>query len=111
MKQVLTKTMRIKHEDSFKRIDKIPDDFEMIYKCPLHYTLNIGKICALAAIIAMPLTYWIYGEIPEAPYFVGPYSTSSRDVMWMRMGLAATAIILYRFCHLVTLRIYQNQKS
>lgn len=114
LKQILTKTLRIKHEDFYKRMDKIPLEYEMIYKFPLHYTINFGKAVALITTAGVPLAmlyYKLANVKNEVINFIGMTATSQDDAVYFLAGLIAFNIIIFRICHMIPLRIYRYQKS
>lgn len=114
LKQVLTKTMRIKHEDYFKRVDDVSNEFEMIYKLPLHYTLNMGKMVTLGTSVGLPCAY-LYNEYMIQPMsdmnFISTVAINQGDLLWFMGGLIISNLILYRCCDLATLRIYRYEEK
>lgn len=114
-RQVLTKTMRLKHEDHFKRIDGIPNEFEMIYVNQLHYTLNFGKFITIGTTIMLPTAYvYYYGFIGmqlNPMDFVQALAVNQNDIGWFLVALFISNIFLYRCCHITTLRVYRCENK
>lgn len=111
---MLTKTLRIKHEDYYRRLDKVPDTYEMIYKSPLHYTINVGKELALGTpcfAAAVILYFKWFGLEEEAKYFVSFHAADQNELGIFFASLLILNIFVYRVCHITTLRIYRNQDS
>lgn len=114
-RQVLTKTMRLKHEDHFKRIDGIGNEFEMIYINQLHYTLNFGKFITIATTIVLPSAYlYYYGyigrEVNEMD-FVASVAINQHDIGWFLIIMLISNVFLYRVCHITTLRVYRHESK
>lgn len=95
-------------------MDGLPKDYEMIYKFPLHYTLNTGKMVGVATSTIIPLA-WLNNYIKQVPEnqveFISSLSTNVSDLWWFAGALALTNFIVYRCCHVATLRVYRNQKE
>lgn len=111
---MLTKTLRIKHEDFYRQIDRVPQQYEMIYKMPFHYTLNFGKAVVIIASSVVPLT-WMYNKFYQISgdviHFIGTAAASNDDLLWFGGFLMLTNIFIYRTCHIIALRIYRHEKS
>lgn len=86
----------------------------MIYKLPLHYTMNMGKAAALLTSISIPGA-WLYYHMnrvsDQISYFIGTSAATQEDLMWFIAALMATNVIIFRCCHVVALRVYRYQKS
>lgn len=95
-------------------MDKVPQDYEMIYKMPLHYTLNLGKAAAIVTGLAVPLV-WLYNELypsqREALHFIGGAAINEGDMKWFAVGLLVTNLLIFRTCHIIAMRVYRHQKS
>lgn len=95
-------------------MDKVPQEYEMIYKMPLHYTLNMGKAAAIVTSIAIPFV-WLYNKLyqsqREAIHFIGTVAVNEGDVEWFAVGLIVTNLLIFRTCHKVAMRVYRHQKS
>lgn len=95
-------------------MDKIPLEYEMIYKFPLHYTMNFGKAVALITTAGLPCAF-LYYKVGNFTYktlnFIGETATSQEDMVYFVAGLLAFNIIIFRICHIIPLRIYRYQKS
>lgn len=114
LKQVLTRAMRIKGEEYYRRMDGIPKDYEMIYKFPLHYTLNTGKLAVITSGSSL-LGFCLYNYITGVPLreseFVSTLAANADEFWWFVGALAYTSLLVYRCCHIITLRIYRNEKK
>lgn len=114
-RQLLTKTMRLKHEDHFKRIDGIANEFEMIYKNQMHYTLNFGKFITIATTIILPGAYLYYygyiGRKVNPLEFVSSVAIDQQDIRWFLIILTISNVLLYRVCSIVTLRVYRHESK
>lgn len=107
--QVLTKVHRIKHENFYKQIDRVPPEYEMIYKFSLNYTMHFTKAIATATPVA-----FFYCFCTEAGFEpVEFYSSLYLGDQWpyLMAGLAIHCVMAYRFCDKLTLRIYRHGKS
>lgn len=106
--------MRLKHEEFYKRMDRIPLQYEMIYKFPLHYSTNICKIIAVGTMIIVPLAY-LHNLYTEAGTFdmnfIQSKAVGESDIYWFMGFLAISNVFLYRCCHLVTLRVYRHEQK
>lgn len=106
--------MRIKHEDHYKRIDGVPVDYEMIYKSPLHYTINCGKATFIGVSLGVAAA-WLYNQFLDISYsdanFISTLAIDKDDFWAFAAALLATGLIMYRCCHVSTLRLYRNQKE
>lgn len=85
----------------------------MIYKSPLHYSLNIGKIAAVSTTVLLPFGWirYYFTETKEAVNFVGAYAADYSDSFIIAGILITLNIIVYLICHSTALRLYRNQKS
>lgn len=115
LKQTLTKTMRIKHEDHYKRIDGVPIEYEMIYKLPLHYTINFGKAAFIGSLVVGSAS-WFYNQyITNIGYseahFISSLAADKGDFWYFVAALVGTGLFVYRCCHISTLRLYRNEKQ
>lgn len=114
LKQVLTRTMRIKGEEYYRRMDGVPKDYDMVYKFPMHYTLNAGKLVAVATTSIVPCA-WLYNYVNEVPetqlQFMSSLSTNVSELWWFIAALAGTNFIVYRCCHIPALRIYRKDEE
>lgn len=104
--------MKIKGEEHYKQIDNIAEDYELIYKFPLHYTLNMGKLCAGGTVTALSAVFAYqylsdYRNVADME-FLGEVAHNESDVIWMVAGLITTSAFLYRFCHILALRVYRK---
>lgn len=115
---MLTKTLRIKHEDYYRRLDGIPENYKMIYKLPLHYTLNLGKDIAVATPSAATIAllyykYFNFNGLAEEPasYFISFHAADQTELNIFVASLFILNFIVYRICHISTLRIYNNEES
>lgn len=112
MKQLLTKALRIKHEDYYKRIDNIPNEYEMVYKFPMHYTLNVGKSLTLATTLAIPSMYafnTFMGYSLSNIEFISSVAVNKYELGWFIFGIAIFNILVYRFCDMTIFRIYRHE--
>lgn len=95
-------------------MDKIPLEYEMIYKFPLHYTMNFGKAVAIITTVGLPcaLLYYRLGNVEhEIINFVGLTAASQDDLVYFVAGLIAFNMVIFRVCNMIALRIYRYQKS
>lgn len=95
-------------------MDRVPQDYEMIYKMPLHYTLNMGKAAAVVTGLAVPFI-WLYNELypsqREKRHFIGTAAIDEGDLKWFAVGLLVTNLLIFRTCHVIAMRLYRHQKS
>lgn len=114
LKQVLTKAMRIKHEEYYKRIDGIPAEFELIYKLPLDHTMSMGKLLTVGTMIVIPSAY-AYNMYTERGIsdmdFLQSIAVNKDELGYFIGAILATNIILYRVCHISIPRVYRHQKK
>lgn len=109
---MLTKALRIKHEVYYKRIDRIPAEFELIYKLPLDHTMNLGKMLAVGTMIVVPCVYMYNmstGRGLSDMDFIQSVAVNKNELSYFIAGLFLTNIILFRCCHIAIPRIYRHQ--
>lgn len=103
------------HGEHFKRIDDIPNEYEMIYKSQLHYTMNFGKF--VSSSLALPSIAYLYyygylGRLPEYPLeFIAGVAFNQDDIAWFSVGLLAHIVCVYRLCDIAALRIYRCENE
>lgn len=113
MNTVNPKTLRIRGEDSYRRMDGIGTDYELIYKNQLHYTMNVGKLTGLITVpaaFALQLYYYVTGTMPVTEYLTNSkIAFSYSDDVPIMMGVFVIMNILVScVSHAFTLRIYKK---
>lgn len=108
------KTIRIKGEGHFRRIDDIPEHYDLIYKNPMHYTFNTGKLISVLApaIVAAVYSYIHLSNQPlEEMIIYDGLFISKHEMPFLGIGLMLIGTSMFYFCQKSVLRIYQHDKE
>lgn len=105
----------MKKSEFFKRLDRIPPEYEMIYGFQLNHSLTIGKLVCILTPIGTAGVF-IYDIIENTlntastEIAVG-INYESLDMYYSLLGLAVSNIVLYYFLNKVILRIYRHNED
>lgn len=103
---------RIQRQSFFKRIDKIDENSELIYKLPFHYTLNVIKSTCLTVSGIVPVA-WLHsklfmdGSMDELESFC-TLAMDSSDLYVFLFGMYFHCIALLYIIHKLPMRIYSK---
>lgn len=102
----------MKGEDHYRRMDGLSKDFELIYKFPLHYSINCGKFVAVGSLACFGAAK-LFSSLYESDKtgFLAGIAISDLDYSLLVAGFLAMNIVLYRYCNIIPLRIYKNEKQ
>lgn len=94
-------------------MDGITSDYELIYRNPLHYTLNIGKLLSFTTVpasIAMQLYYYWTGTTPITQTINNSqvFFNYADEVPIIMCAFIIMNILVTGVCHATTLRIYKK---
>lgn len=106
--------LNMKREDHFKRIDRVPRESELIYKHPLHYSLNSAKLLSTASMgfVATTIAYdqllktktlWLESKIWLE------HAIEITDFYPMLLGLFVINSAILICVRAIPMRIYQLQ--
>lgn len=94
-------------------MDGISSDYDLIYKNPFHYTLNIGKLLSFTTVpasIAVQLSYYWTGTLPitETLHNTQVFFNYADAAPIMMSAFIVMNLLVTAVCHASTLRIYKK---
>lgn len=95
-------------------MDGVNKEYQLIYKSPLHYTLNSGKIISIVTSISFAWQQFsnkLHGFIPQITEHNVLTLPDMTQVMWTGVILGVLNIVIYAVCHVITIRIYQHNEE
>lgn len=109
--------MRMKREEHIKRIDKIERDSELIYRIPLNYSLNFGKLLSSVTVGGISILC-VYELLQvknlfsnESPGTLGELVADTSDLPIFIMGFFVINIAFVALLRLLPLRIYRSGEN
>lgn len=106
----------MKREEHFKRADKMERDSDLIYKQPLNYSLNFGKLLSAVTLSGVSSLY-VYellisnNVLEEQPGKIGELVADSSDLPGLMTAFLFVNIAILICIRMLPLRIYRSGEN
>lgn len=94
-------------------MDGVSQDYDLIYRNSLHYTMNVGKFLCYTTVtptIGLQLYYYCTGTMPvtQTLHNSQVYFNYAEDTPIMLGAFVLMNVLVAAVCHAATLRIYKK---
>lgn len=108
---------RMRHENFYKKLDKVEPDWELIYRAPLEYMTAFSKhvptfsLVTASAIIAYKFAFGIAIIDLSTQFTVGKTMSEGTELLGFAVAFFLFNVIMLYVTSLYPLRIYRNNKG